>query len=124
METQSDSHGTEASDKDPLSPVTRSPSADCHAAVSAKEDGAGGETHDSDDHASSESSTSTPSGSDSTGAAKAAKSKSTKDTETPAGSAAQGKLEKFEPHAFGSLEEHVRSHDYPAHVATCGACKF
>lgn len=53
VETQSDSHGTEASEEDPLSPVTRSPSADCHAAASAKEDGAGGETHDSDDHASS-----------------------------------------------------------------------
>ncbi len=26
--------------------------------------------------------------------------------------------------AFGTLAEHVASHDYPAHVATCGPCKF
>ena len=25
---------------------------------------------------------------------------------------------------FESLEEHVRSHSYPAHVKTCGPCKF
>ena len=32
--------------------------------------------------------------------------------------------EKFEANAFGTLEEHVASHDYPAHVAKCGPCKF
>ncbi len=34
------------------------------------------------------------------------------------------KVEHFQAHAFGTLEEHVASHDYPAHVATCGPCKF
>ena len=35
-----------------------------------------------------------------------------------------GKAEKFEANPFGTLEEHVASHDYPAHVAKCGPCKF
>ena len=34
------------------------------------------------------------------------------------------RVETFHPHTFGSLEEHVKSHAYPAHVATCGPCKF
>ena len=34
------------------------------------------------------------------------------------------RVETFDPHTFGSLEEHVKSHAYPAHVATCGPCKF
>ena len=43
---------------------------------------------------------------------------------TPAASAIQVAFEKFEPMSFGTLEEHARSHDFPVHVATCGACKF
>ena len=58
------------------------------------------------------------------GADKRARRNSEKDSEHSAASAAQGTVEMFEPQAFGTLEEHVQSHDYPAHVATCGACKF
>lgn len=36
----------------------------------------------------------------------------------------QGRLETFEAGAFGTLEEHVASHNFPAHVRTCSACKF
>ena len=35
----------------------------------------------------------------------------------------KGSLEQFEPD-FGTLEEHIRSHDYPKNIATCGPCKF
>ncbi len=34
------------------------------------------------------------------------------------------KVEQFEAHAFGTLEEHIKSHAFPAHVRTCGPCKF
>jgi hypothetical protein len=54
------------------------------------------------------------SGSEAT-AASATKKKIQKDT---------GKLEQFKANAFGTLEEHVASHEYPAHVAKCGPCKF
>ena len=36
----------------------------------------------------------------------------------------RGKLEKFESGAFGTLEEHAASHDFPAHVGKCGPCIF
>ena len=36
----------------------------------------------------------------------------------------RGKLEKFESGAFGTLEEHAASHDFPAHVGKCGPCTF
>ena len=36
----------------------------------------------------------------------------------------KGSAEKFDANAFGTLEEHVASHNFPAHVATCGPCKF
>ena len=88
------------------------------------EDDEDGEEDRSDDHAVSDSSASDSSGSDSTGAAKAAKAKAKSGRGAPAASAAHGQLDKFEPNAFGTLEEHVRSHDYPTHVATCGSCKF
>ncbi len=35
-----------------------------------------------------------------------------------------GKVEQFEAHAFGTLEEHAASHDFPAHAAKRGPCKF
>ncbi len=35
-----------------------------------------------------------------------------------------GKVEQFKARAFGTLSEHVESHDYPKHVTTCGACLF
>ena len=51
--------------------------------------------------------------------------------ETAVASASQKKIqkdtvkpEKFEANAFGTLEEHIASHAYPAHVATCGPCHF
>ena len=31
--------------------------------------------------------------------------------------------ESFEPN-FGTLEEHVKAHNFPMHVRTCGPCKF
>ena len=32
--------------------------------------------------------------------------------------------ERFEANAFGTLEEHIAGHDYPAHVTKCGPCHF
>ena len=36
----------------------------------------------------------------------------------------KGGVETFDPNTFGSLEEHAKGHAFPAHVATCGPCKF
>ena len=33
-------------------------------------------------------------------------------------------IETFEPNTFGTLEDHVKSHAFPAHVKTCGPCRF
>ena len=38
-------------------------------------------------------------------------------------SASKTVIETFVPN-FGSLEDHVRGHDFPAHVRTCGPCKY
>ena len=50
------------------------------------------------------------------------------DATTTAASASQATTEKARVEtfgtAFGTLEEHIASHNYPAHVATCGPCHF
>ena len=90
---------------------------------------------DSDLPAASESGTDTEASESNTAAAsanKAAASESNTDTEsdtdTESGNdsvaASANKAEKFEAHCFGTLEEHAKSHAYPANVATCGTCKF
>ena len=33
-------------------------------------------------------------------------------------------MEQIESSAFGTLGEHVASHDYPVYAAMCGPCKF
>ena len=33
------------------------------------------------------------------------------------------RVDKFEAHAFGALEEHIASRAFPAHVRTCGTCR-
>ena len=35
-----------------------------------------------------------------------------------------GNAEHFEARAFGAVEEHVASPDFPARVATCGPCRL
>ena len=37
---------------------------------------------------------------------------------------AEARVEAFEPKAFGALEDHIKSHNFPAHIKTCGPCKF
>ena len=32
--------------------------------------------------------------------------------------------ERFDANTFGTLQEHVASHNFPKHVATCGPCHF
>ena len=32
--------------------------------------------------------------------------------------------EAFDPCNFGGLAEHVKTHNFPEHVRTCGPCKF
>ena len=34
------------------------------------------------------------------------------------------KPERFDANTFGTLQEHVASHNFPKHVATCGPCHF
>ena len=125
IDTQSDVHETTADEQHPTSSAEHSPSVECSADASAQESDARGETFEPpDDHTSSECAASSSSGPCPEGADKCAKRKFKKDSEHSAASAAQVTGEKFEAQAFGTLEEHVQSHDYPAHVATCGACKF
>ena len=35
-----------------------------------------------------------------------------------------GKAGTLEAQAFGTVEEHAASHDFPAHVVNCGPCRF
>ena len=39
-------------------------------------------------------------------------------------SSGAGMVETFETSNFGTLEEHAVKHGFPAHVSTCGPCKF
>ena len=119
--SQSAGPETTADEQHPTTSAEPSPSNGSGADALVQESGVREETSESaDDSTSSQGSDASCSES----ADSCARSNPDKGSQHPAASAAQATVEKFEPHAFGTLEEHVQSHDYPAHVATCGACKF
>ena len=56
------------------------------------------------------------------GSSTSSASSSSEEAEDP--SSNEAVAEAFEPGNFGTLEEHVKAHNFPMHVRTCGPCKF